>query len=115
MGAMMELWGSRGKSQRSSGLWRPAAKWQDGAPDAHLRREDDMRERPAFSSTTRGSLSAILVVAFAVVLLGRAVSTQERFGDFETHGDVGSPKISGSATWNAEAQEYVLTAAGSNL
>jgi TolB protein len=75
-----------------------------------------MPQRPALATTTRRSLGAGLAIAFAVVLSGRAGSTQEApFGDFETHGDVGSPKLAGSATWNAEAQEYVLTAAGQNL
>ncbi len=66
----------------------------------------------------RLSLAARFTFAFAVALSfgSRAGSAQEaRFGDFETHGDVGSPKLAGSASWNAEAQEYVLTAAGANL
>jgi TolB protein len=36
-------------------------------------------------------------------------------GAFDGHGDVGSPQIAGSATWNAASQEYVLTAAGVNM
>jgi len=55
-------------------------------------------------------------LAFATLLIGAVlVSAQERFGDFETHGDVGSPKLAGSASWNAEAQEYTLTAGGVNM
>ena len=36
-------------------------------------------------------------------------------GSFEGHGDVGSPRLAGSATYNAVSQEYVLTAGGVNL
>jgi TolB protein len=62
-------------------------------------------------ATARGAAALVLVLIGA-----RIGSAQEsRFGDFETHGDVGSPKLAGSAAWNAEAQEYVLTAAGANL
>src|SRR5688572_25719667 len=36
-------------------------------------------------------------------------------GDFEAHGDVGSPKIGGYATWNAATQVYTLSAGGVNI
>jgi len=36
-------------------------------------------------------------------------------GDFEAHGDVGSPKIAGYATWNAASQVYTLSAGGVNI
>ena len=36
-------------------------------------------------------------------------------GQFEGHGDVGAPALSGSATWNAASQEYRLSAAGVNM
>jgi TolB protein len=36
-------------------------------------------------------------------------------GDFEGHGDVGSPKIAGYATYNAASQVYTLSAGGSNI
>src|SRR5688572_33251011 len=36
-------------------------------------------------------------------------------GDFEAHGDVGSPKIGGYATWNAASQVYTLSAGGANI
>jgi dipeptidyl aminopeptidase/acylaminoacyl peptidase len=69
-------------------------------PKAPLEPEDDMPHR----------------LAFATLLIGAVlVSAQERFGDLETHGDVGSPRLAGSASWNAEAQEYTLTAGGANM
>src|SRR5687768_2464588 len=36
-------------------------------------------------------------------------------GDFEAHGDVGSPKIAGYSTWNAASQVYTLSAGGANI
>jgi len=36
-------------------------------------------------------------------------------GDFEAHGDVGSPKIAGYATYNAASQVYTLSAGGVNI
>lgn len=36
-------------------------------------------------------------------------------GEFTGHSDVGAPKISGTATYNAVNQEYMITASGSNM
>ena len=36
-------------------------------------------------------------------------------GDFEAHGDVGSPKIAGYATYNGVSQTYTLSAGGVNI
>ncbi|MEP6593439.1 MAG: hypothetical protein ABJC51_07095, partial [Acidobacteriota bacterium] len=36
-------------------------------------------------------------------------------GAFENHGDVGAPKIAGSAAYNPLSQDYALAAAGSNM
>jgi TolB protein len=36
-------------------------------------------------------------------------------GQFHGHGDVGAPKIAGSAAYNAVSQEYTLAAAGTNM
>jgi TolB protein len=47
------------------------------------------------------------------VLVGQAEGA--RLGRFDTHGDVGAPKIAGSAAYNAVSQEYTLTAAGANM
>ena len=40
---------------------------------------------------------------------------ETRRGEFESHGDIGGPKIAGSTSYNAVSQEYVLTAAGTNM
>ena len=44
-----------------------------------------------------------------------ASSASGPLGDFEAHGDVGSPKIAGYATWNAASQVYTLSAGGVNI
>ena len=36
-------------------------------------------------------------------------------GDFDGHGDIGAPKIAGSAAYNPISQDYTLTAAGANM
>jgi TolB protein len=38
-----------------------------------------------------------------------------RVGDFDGHGDIGAPKIAGSAAYNPVSQDYTLTAAGANM
>lgn len=50
-------------------------------------------------------MKALLIAALALSVVG----------DFDTHGDVGSPKISGSAAYNPLSQEYALSAAGTNM
>jgi Tol biopolymer transport system component len=44
-----------------------------------------------------------------------ALAVESRLGAFEGHGDVGAPRIAGSATYNGVSQEYVLAAAGVNM
>ena len=61
-------------------------------------------------------MSGIAVLAIAVLAAGRAASGQgARLGAFDGHGDIGSPKIAGSATYNAVSQEYALAAGGVNM
>ena len=54
---------------------------------------------------------AAVVVASTVAVSGQGA----RLGEFDGHGDVGSPKIAGSATYDAASQEYALTAGGVNM
>ena len=56
----------------------------------------------------------------AAVLIGAAsilaISAQSSpVGDFDAHGDVGAPKIAGSAAYNPVSQDYTLTAGGTNM
>ena len=46
------------------------------------------------------------------MLLSVAAVLLAAVGQFEGHGDVGAPKLAGSAAYNAATQEYTLTAAG---
>jgi TolB protein len=54
-------------------------------------------------------------VALALPALVMAAPNGGPLGDFEAHGDVGSPKIAGYATWNAASQVYTLSAGGVNI
>ena len=54
--------------------------------------------------------------ALAAIVTAASVSGQgTRLGPFDGHGDVGSPKIAGSATYNAVSQEFALAAGGANM
>lgn len=44
-----------------------------------------------------------------------ALAAPSPLGQFEDHGDVGAPKIAGSAAYNAVSQEYSLSASGTNM
>lgn len=44
-----------------------------------------------------------------------ALGQDARLGQFEGRGDIGSPQLAGSATYNAASQEYVLSASGLNM
>jgi dipeptidyl aminopeptidase/acylaminoacyl peptidase len=58
----------------------------------------------------------IAVLAITVMGSGRALPGQGvPLGPFDGHGDVGSPKIAGSATYNAVSQEFALAAGGVNM
>jgi len=61
-------------------------------------------------------LSALLTLsACAVSTPGWASPNGGPLGDFEAHGDIGSPKIAGYATYNAASQVYTLSAGGVNI
>jgi Tol biopolymer transport system component len=59
-----------------------------------------------------GALSALVCLAslVAATTLGPGP-----VGEFDDHGDIGSPKIGGQAAWNAASQEYHLRAGGVNM
>ena len=58
--------------------------------------------------------SAVLTVALAGACVFLDAQTL-RLGDFEGNGDVGAPKIAGSAAYNPLSQEYTISAAGTNM
>jgi len=47
--------------------------------------------------------------------MASAATQAQPLGQFEGRGDVGSPKIAGTAFYNAVSQEYSLSAAGTNM
>jgi regulation of enolase protein 1 (concanavalin A-like superfamily) len=55
------------------------------------------------------------VSAFVLVVFQAAFTQANPLGQFDDHDDIGSPKISGSATYNAVSQEYAISAAGVNM
>jgi hypothetical protein len=55
-----------------------------------------------------------LLIAMTLLSLP-AVAQPEALGQFDGHGDVGSPKNAGSAQYDAARQEYTLTASGANM
>jgi Tol biopolymer transport system component len=60
-------------------------------------------------------LPGFLVVAVVCLTGSTTRGGEGPLGLFDGHGDVGSPAIAGSATYNAVSQEYSLTAAGVNM
>src|SRR5262245_19036342 len=60
-------------------------------------------------------MKKLFLFAAAWVPLAFASPNGGPLGEFEAHGDVGSPKIAGYATWNAASQVYTLSAGGVNI
>src|SRR5688500_14333510 len=60
-------------------------------------------------------LAALALCACAHTDMTIASPNGGPLGDFEAHADVGSPKIAGSATYNAASQVYTLSAGGVNI
>jgi TolB protein len=54
----------------------------------------------------------MIAAAGGSVFLGAQTTS---FGDFDGHGDVGAPKVAGSAAFNPVSQEYTIAAAGANM
>ncbi|MFO1498162.1 MAG: biopolymer transporter TolR [Verrucomicrobiota bacterium] len=64
-----------------------------------------------------GSITSLIILLTALAGGGRPARSQEPkpLGQFESQGDIGSPKLAGSGTYDAAAQEYTLAAAGANM
>jgi len=67
-----------------------------------------------FNASDR-TLGPLLLALSFVTTVGPAAIAEDTLGQFEAHADVGSPKIAGTAAYNALSQEYVLSAAGANM
>jgi TolB protein len=68
-------------------------------------------------------MKSIVFIRFLVVVAALAASpefstaraAENPLGQFDGHADIGSPKLSGSATFNDASQEYSISAAGVNM
>src|SRR2546423_15596320 len=62
-------------------------------------------------------LAVLLIVLLSMASSGapQAGSQKGKLGDFDADGDVGSPKIAGSAAYNPVSQAYFVAAAGADM
>src|SRR5208283_4628339 len=66
----------------------------------------------------RSVLSSQMLITMSALLSSLALTAfpqENPLGEFAGHTDVGSPKLSGSAGYDAARQEYTLAGAGSNM
>ena len=61
------------------------------------------------------SIAAIFAATLFAPVIHRARASENPLGQFDGQTGVGSPKIPGSATYDAANQEYTLTGAGTNM
>ncbi len=70
-------------------------------------------------SSTCKDVLRMFALALILLLPAAATDAQQgqsgKLGEFDGHGDVGSPKIAGSAAYNPISQEYAMAAAGVNM
>ena len=55
------------------------------------------------------------LIYFFIMLTTNSLVAQHPIGIFDDHVDIGNPKLTGTASYNAATQEYNLTGAGSNI
>src|SRR5512139_4046763 len=72
-------------------------------------------EEPSLARRAHGLVPALVVALALAAAAPTASAAAEPLGPFEGHGDVGSPRLAGSAAYNGFSQEYTLSAAGVNL
>ena len=72
-------------------------------------------EEPSLARPALGLVPALVVALALAAVAPTASAAAEPRGPFEDHGDVGSPRLAGSAAYNGFSQEYTLSAAGVNL
>src|SRR6266542_1682777 len=66
-------------------------------------------------ATVLFKMTGLPAMAALALALSAAAAPDRPVGQFEGHGDIGSPRLSGSAAYNAVSQEYTLTSAGLNM
>ncbi|HEX6259264.1 MAG TPA: hypothetical protein VFZ51_01335, partial [Woeseiaceae bacterium] len=70
------------------------------------------------NNLTRAISRTATLTTLAIALLARlaaAAPPDTPVGQFESHGDVGAPRLAGTAAHNGATQEYTLTAGGTNM
>jgi regulation of enolase protein 1 (concanavalin A-like superfamily) len=65
--------------------------------------------------TIRTVARAVLIGLVAGAIAHAQNQADSALGEFAGHGDVGAPRIAGSAAYNPLSQEYALAAAGANM
>src|SRR5216684_5884134 len=63
---------------------------------------------------TRFTNSIVMCALLSSAVLS-ASAQENSLGQFEGQGDIGSPKIPGSASYDAANQEYTISGAGTNM
>jgi TolB protein len=74
-----------------------------------------MRRGPRVRAAALTRTSVLAATAALVLMSGSRPATQQPLGFFEGHGDIGQPAIAGSTTYDADAQTYTITGAGTNM
>ena len=64
---------------------------------------------------TKKILIRLISISALLASVIRGLSQDESLGQFDGHGDIGSPAISGSASYNPANQAYTLTGGGVNV
>lgn len=67
------------------------------------------------SRAIASSAFQFLIAAFTCSLFQTNLMSQNPLGQFDGHGDIGDPKLAGSASYDAATQDYTLTAGGTNM
>src|SRR5688572_28865312 len=64
-----------------------------------------------FASRRQGTVTLLIAVALAPLLTAQTA----KIGEFDGHGDIGAPKLAGSAAYNPVSQDYAMSAGGTNM
>lgn len=72
--------------------------------------------KPSVRTAAPGARTAFCSILIALTAMtGSRLSGQPALGWFEGHGDVGSPAIRGTTTYDQDSQSYTITGAGTNM
>jgi|KBSSwiStaDraftv2_1062776.scaffolds.fasta_scaffold168447_2 Tol biopolymer transport system component len=80
-------------------------------------RRPERASRPRYPSSKHAISTRALLASVLLLFLGLPTAPLQAasLGQFEDHTDLGSPKLSGSAAYDAVSQEYSVSAAGVNM